>query len=105
MPSDTLELFGRLNEEAHNELTYYRYNRNISLSRHYRRGVLSALKWMTRLSEYYMGRESLMREEFVSIVQGELKKVERVADREYAQGVREAVRSIFAKLDIPIDEG
>ncbi len=104
MPSDTMELFGRLNEEAHNELTYYRFNRNISLSRDYRRGVVSALKWMSELSRYYMNRESLMRDEFISIVQSELKKVERVADREYAQGVKEAIESIFSRLNISIDE-
>jgi hypothetical protein len=84
-------LFERLNEEAYNLLTRYLYNRNLDENPDYIRGRKASLRWLCDVTLRYMERHSKLGEEFEENLRIQEKRVERLVDGAYRDGIMDTI--------------
>ena len=100
MRAETHRLLKRLNEEAFNRLTHYRYNRSESLHPRYRSGSVAALTWLCDLSGYYLERETKLRDELIRQIDRQMAWVACLDPGPYRQGIEDAVEEIRRQLEL-----
>ncbi|WP_457607940.1 hypothetical protein [Nitratifractor sp.] len=92
-------LLERLNEEAFNRLTHYRYNHSEKMSERYRRGRISALKWFCELSAFYLEREAALPGELREKIRRERGRIEWMPPGPYRRGIEDTVREMERILE------
>jgi len=99
MSKDEKRIFERLEIEAYNRLTHYRYNRSEELHPRYRKGRIAALRWMTRLSRHYLQREAALRRELLEVLEQERQQIAWMGPGPYRQGIEDTLREMRRLLE------
>ncbi|ADV46194.1 hypothetical protein [Nitratifractor salsuginis] len=97
MGVEPIQKLDRLDEELHNRLTHYRYNRNLRLDERYRKGRIAALKWLTALCRHYRQKAEGILPAVEQSLDAELAKIRWLDPSPYRQGIEDAVEE-FRRL-------
>ncbi len=97
MGKEILRQLDRLDEEVHNRLTHYRFNRRIEGDERYRKGRIAALSWLAALCEHYRRKAEAIPMEMEESLERELGKIRWLEPSPYRQGIEDAVRE-FRRL-------
>jgi DUF438 domain-containing protein len=97
MEVEPIRKLDRLDEELHNRLTHYRYNRSLHLDERYRKGRIAALKWLTALCRHYRREAEGILPAVERSLDEELSKIRWLDPSPYRQGIEDAVEE-FRRL-------
>lgn len=91
------ELLEAVSKHCYNQLTYYKFNTTtLQVSDKYREGRLSALKYLTELSYYYMQEEQNIQQQFKEQITKQLKLHSCLDDTEYKRGLYDALNDVLS---------
>jgi len=91
MGKEILRQLNRLDEEVHNRLIHYRYNRRIEGDERYRKGRIAALRWLAALCTHYRQKVESIPEEMEESLERELAKIRLLEPSPYRRGIEDAV--------------
>lgn len=79
--------------------TYYTFNKDLESSEKYRKGRISAAKWLNELIYFYVQKENNFIDEFKDNIQDQKKKLSELNDGEYKQGLFDELNIIKGFLN------
>jgi len=91
MREEIVRQLDRLDEEVHNRLTHYRFNRRIEGDERYRKGRIAALSWLAALCAHYRRKAKAIPTEMEESLERELTRIRRLEPSSYRQGIEDAV--------------
>ena len=85
-----------ISKHCYQEMTFYQFNTNtLQVSEKYREGRLSALKYVSELTWYYLQQEKRIKEEFRQQLIKQMKLHACLRDSEYKQGMYDALNNVL----------
>lgn len=78
---------------------YYKFNKDLESSEKYRKGRVTAAKWLNDLIYFFMQKESNFIEEFKEHIQTQKKKLSEINDGDYKQGLFDELNIIEDMLN------
>jgi hypothetical protein len=96
MKPSSKEVFEHLSNHCQAQLNYYRYNTGIlKVNEKYRAGRISALKYISELTWYYIQEEKRLVDYFESQIEKQMKLHECLEDTAYKKGLYDALKEIL----------
>jgi len=78
---------------------YYTFNKGIDSTEKYRKGRISAAKWLNELIYFYIQKENNFVNEFKDHIQEQKKKLSELNDGDYRQGLFDELNIIEGMMD------
>ncbi len=73
------------------ELTRYRYNKDLKISDKFRKGKVAGLAYSLELIYYIFEKEKRLKQEFLERLEAQIKDVQDLNDGDYKKGLEEAL--------------
>lgn len=96
MKPTSKEVLEKISMHCSNQLTLYKFNTTtLQISEKYRKGRITALKYLGELTYYYLQKEKGIQEEFKDQVLKQLKLHACLDDAEYKRGLYDALNEVL----------
>eukprot|EP01029_Cantina_marsupialis_P003086 TRINITY_DN129185_c0_g1_i6.p1 TRINITY_DN129185_c0_g1~~TRINITY_DN129185_c0_g1_i6.p1 ORF type:complete len:104 (-),score=9.00 TRINITY_DN129185_c0_g1_i6:387-698(-) len=90
----------KISNTLYNHQTYYEFNdKDVNLSKKYRKGRVNAAKWLNDLILYYIQKESNFIFEFKEQIQNQKKELNSIKDKDFKAGIYDELNIIEEMLN------
>jgi hypothetical protein len=92
----TLDILSDLSKHTYNQITFYRFNKGIlQVSDKYRKGRLTALNYVAKLTLYYMNIEKSLPRQLQEQINKQMEQNSCLNSGEYKDGMYDALNEIL----------
>lgn len=89
----------KISNSLNSHQTYYAFNKDENLSDKYKKGRISASKWLNELIYFYIKKESQFLDDFYKQIQEQKEQLKRLKDGDYKQGLYDELNVIEDMID------
>lgn len=89
----------KISQSLNSHQVYYKFNKDLNASEKYRKGRVSAAKYLNELIYYYIQKESKFIDEYKEQIQDQKKKLSDMNEGDYKQGLFDELNIIEKMLE------
>ena len=96
---NTKELLENISTNCLDQLTKYKYNKNLNISDKYRKGKITALTYTLDLIYHFYEKDRLLKKEFEHLLSEQIKDSSKLKNGDYKKGIDEILNWTKAQLN------
>ena len=97
--SSTKDLLETISTNCLDQLTVYKYSKNLKVSEKYKKGKIAALEYTLDLIYHFYQKDAKLKQEFEDILSSQIEDLVILKDGDYKEGLTQSLE--WAKAQIP----